>query len=172
MSFQDALQFVLAREGGYVDNPNDPGGATNRGVTQAAYDEYRAAHDLAAQPVSAITDAELTDIYRGDYWSACHCDDIERRAGAPLALVVFDTAVNSGASRAARMLQQLLGVADDGVIGQQTLGALAGRDARQLAEDYLWARLGFDADIARNRPASREFLPGWVHRVVALRKQL
>ena len=171
MSFEAALQFVLRQEGGYVDNPDDPGGATNHGVTQHTYDAYRTAQGQPPNPVSDITDAEVSDIYATDYWSACHCSDIERQANEWLALVVFDTAVNSGVSRAAQLLQGLLGVTADGSIGPRTLGALAGRDARQLAEDYLWARLAFDASIAASRPAARQFLPGWVNRLVALRSR-
>lgn len=169
MSFAEALHFVLQQEGGYVSNPAEPGGATNHGITQQTYDAYRVARGLPSQPVSAITEAEVRDIYRTGYWSACRCDDIEHQAGAPLALVVFDTAVNSGVSRAATMLQELLGVPTDGAVGPITLAALAGRDYSRLVEDYLWRRLAFDASIPRNRPAALQFLPGWVHRILLLR---
>ncbi len=70
------------------------------------------------------------------------------------------------------MLQQLLEVTADGVIGPQTLAALAGRDLKRLAEDYLWARLGFDAGIAQRRLNSRQFLLAWVNRIIALHDQL
>src|SRR3989442_10698751 len=119
MSFADALQFVLQQEGGFVDNPADPGGATNHGITQATYDRYRAAQGLAPQGVAQITDTEVTEIYQTQYWSVCRCDELER-LDVGLGLAVFDTAVNSGVREASRMLQRLLGVRADGVIGPQT----------------------------------------------------
>ncbi len=171
MSFDDALQFVLQQEGGFVNNPNDPGGATNRGITQATYDRYRSAQGVAPLAVSGIADGEVSDIYQTQYWTASRCMDIEQ-LDAGLALVVFDTAVNSGVGEASRILQRLLGVTADGQIGPQTLEALAGRDLKALTEDYLWARLALDAGIVRQRPQSRQFLLGWVSRVLALRERV
>jgi len=171
VSFADALRFVLRQEGGFVDNPDDPGGATNHGITQATYDRYRASQGVAPQAVSQITDAEVAEIYQTQYWSMCRCDVLEGLDGG-LALAVFDTSVNSGVGEASRMLQQLLEVTADGVIGPQTLAALAGRDLKRLAEDYLWARLGFDAGIAQRRLNSRQFLLAWVNRIIALHDQL
>ena len=105
MSFDDALQFVLQQEGGFVNNPNDPGGATNRGVTQGTYDRYRSAQGVAPRAVSGIADGEVSDIYQTQYWTAARCMDIEQ-LDAGLALVVFDTAVNSGVGEASRILQR------------------------------------------------------------------
>jgi lysozyme family protein len=171
MSFEDALQFVLHEEGGFVNNPDDPGGATNHGITQATYDRHRANRGVPSAPVSTITAAEVSEIYRAQYWNACRCADIEP-LDARLALIVFETAVNSGVGQASKILQRLLQVTPDGQIGLQTIAALGGRDLKGLVEDYLWARLALDAGIARRRPKSRQFLLAWVSRVLSLRQSV
>ena len=68
MSFSDSLSMVLQFEGGFVDNPDDPGGATNQGVTQAVYDRFRAEHGLAIQSVRLIQSNEVAAIYQVEYW--------------------------------------------------------------------------------------------------------
>lgn len=93
--FEAALSHVLAYEGGYVDHPSDPGGATNRGVTQGTYDAYRADNGWPKQPVRNISDDEVADIYRTRYWDAIGADELP----PALAFVVFDSAVNHGVSR-------------------------------------------------------------------------
>ena len=121
--------------------------------------------------MATITDAEVSEIYQSQYWNACRCADIEP-LDAGLALIVFDTAVNSGVGEASRILQRLLQVTPDGQIGPQTITALGGRDLKGLVEDYLWARLALDAGIARRRPKSRQFLLAWVSRVISLRESV
>lgn len=102
-NFPRAMEFVKSWEGGYVDNPNDPGGATNKGITLATYTRWRQAH---GQPVPtkddlrAISDDEAYSIYREWYWQESGADKLPW----PLALAHFDTAVNAGPGRAAEML--------------------------------------------------------------------
>ena len=67
-ALDDALKFVLRWEGGFVDHPNDPGGRTNKGVTQKVYDSWRQRQGQPVRDVKAIDDAEVISIYRGDYW--------------------------------------------------------------------------------------------------------
>src|ERR1700744_100157 len=94
--FIDCLTFTLQQEGGYSNNPADHGGATSFGVTQAAYDAYRAAQGLPQPPVQYIALSDATAIYQANYWNAAQCS----RMPAPIDLCVFDTAVNSGIERA------------------------------------------------------------------------
>lgn len=103
MTFEDALAFVLRWEGGYVDHPADPGGATNLGVTQATYDAHRSRAGLPARSVEFISRAEVETIYREAYWLRAGCDTISPPA---LALCVFDAAVNSGVGAALKWLSQ------------------------------------------------------------------
>jgi lysozyme family protein len=118
-NYPTALAAVLRYEGGYSNHPADPGGATMKGVTQATYDAWRSKHGLSHQSVRSISQDEIEQIYRRDYWDRIHGDTLP----SGLDLCVFDFAVNSGPSRAIRALQKVLGVRVDGVIGPQTLAA-------------------------------------------------
>lgn len=97
-AFRAALAFVLSWEGGYVDHPDDPGGATNQGITQATYDAWRASQGLAERSVKALTEDERDTIYWGRYWQGAGCELLD----APEALVAFDAAVHSGVGMALR----------------------------------------------------------------------
>lgn len=170
--FERALPTILRCEGGYVDNPNDPGGATNFGVIQRTYDAWRDAHGLPRRPVREIERDEVRAVYWQRYWLAARCDELP--TGVDLAH--FDAAVNTGTRRAAKLLQRALGVAVDGVIGPVTLAAARSRDPIELVHDMLFRRLRFYADIARRRRSDgrdlKVFLPGWIIRVVHLRSAL
>ena len=99
-----ALPLILTFEGGFSNDPADAGGATNHGVIQAEYDEYRTRKGLQTQTVEAISQNEYTDIYLNDYWLPSKCDQMDDK----LAIVMFDTTVNNGAGRAAKILQRPL----------------------------------------------------------------
>ncbi|ARB06099.1 endolysin [Dinoroseobacter phage vB_DshS-R5C] len=120
-NFNQTTEWLLVHEGGFVNNPRDPGGATNRGVTQAVYDGYRRRKGLPKQTVRNITTQEVYDIYRTQYWDKVWADDLPQG----LDYAVYDFAVNSGPSRAVKFLQRIIGVADDGVMGNVTMGAIA-----------------------------------------------
>lgn len=169
MRFEDALAHVLRYEGGYVDHPQDPGGATNQGVTQATYDAWRRGRGLAARPVRGIERREVEAIYLERYWTPARCDGLPAR----LRLPHFDCAVNCGVVQAAKILQRALGVTADGVIGPVTLRAANGRPSAPLLDDMLWERLRYYREIAvRKRPDGRDlrtFLPGWIGRLLDVR---
>lgn len=120
-AFDLALAHVLRHEGGYVDDPRDPGGRTNRGITQRKLDEVRTAAPALKLPYSVadLTEQQTATIYRREYWSRLACDELP----PAVALCVFDAGVNVGIGRAARWLQQALRVKVDGVIGSQTVAA-------------------------------------------------
>jgi lysozyme family protein len=109
---------VLVHEGGFVCNPNDPGGATCKGVTQAVYDDWRVSHSLSRRPFARLR-AEVEAIYFKLYWNAIHADDLP----SGVDYCAFDFAFNSGPNRAARFLQRTVGVQEDGQIGPATLAA-------------------------------------------------
>ena len=122
--FDQCLDEVLRHEGGYVDHPSDPGGATNMGITRKTLARWRQVSPwwkLDKAAVRGLERAEAARIYRASYWDTS-------RAGllpAGLDLALFDFAVNSGPDRAVRLLQAELGVVADGRIGPLTLGACA-----------------------------------------------
>jgi lysozyme family protein len=162
--FARALARVLVHEGGYVNDPLDPGGATNKGVTYRVYDAYRTRKGLPARDVREIEGREVSEIYRLQYWDAVKGDELP----AGLDYVLFDGAVNSGPSQSIKWLQRALGsVAVDGQIGQATLAAVAehGRPA-ELVEAVCDRRLAF-LQALKTWP---RFGKGWRARVEGVRK--
>jgi len=118
-NYPQALKQVLKYEGGYSDHKNDPGGPTMKGITQAVYDAWQKKNGLPTQSVRNISDAAVAAIYKQQYWDAISGDDLP--SGVDFA--VFDFAVNSGVSRAAKYLQAVVGVTQDGQIGPATIQA-------------------------------------------------
>ena len=130
-TFEPSLDLTLAHEGGYVNHPKDPGGATNKGVIQRTYDAYRRLNGLPTRSVRNITDEEVREIYRKNYWNASGCNVMP--AGVDYA--VFDYAVNSGPGRSIKDLQRSINdfakewpnvgtVNVDGDVGPATLTAV------------------------------------------------
>lgn len=117
--FERALEEVLKDEGGYVNHPKDPGGATNKGVTQRVYDDFRTRNGQPPRSVRSINEAEVAAIYRVSYWNLARCPELP----PGVAYFVFDGAVNSGVKQSVKWLQRALGVVDDGVIGPTTIAA-------------------------------------------------
>lgn len=159
--FDDCLAFVLRHEGGFVDDPDDPGGATNRGITQATYDGWRLRNSLGPESVKFIKADEVAAIYRSDYWNKASCDKLP----APIDLVQFDTAVNQGVDTADRILQAACGVVQDGVVGPVTLQAVNAYNRWVLIGRYANGRISRYVAIAQMRPKSMKFLHGWLRRV-------
>lgn len=164
--FTTALPFVLRMEGGYVNDPVDRGGATNKGITQATYSSWLSTQGRPSRPVREITDEEVEQIYHLCYWLPAKCDALPWPASA----AVFDAAVNHGVSRATRMLQEALLVKVDGIIGPATLAAAEGADPHQLVGELLWVRVDFYYRISRGDQV--KFLRGWLRRLLHLRKEV
>lgn len=140
-NFAACLAHVLASEGGYVDHPEDPGGATNRGITLATYRRYCTGATKA--DLRAISDEMVATIYRNGYWDRLRADDLP----AGLDLVAFDAAVNSGVVRGARWLQSALGATPDGMIGPGTLAIARRASAPEAIRRALQARRSFLASL-------------------------
>jgi lysozyme family protein len=162
--FELCLAHVLRHEGGYVDHPADPGGATNMGITLKTLARWRHVSpwwDLPKTEVKALSHGEAGRIYRALYWNACRADDLP----SGIDLAVFDYAVNSGPDRAIRTLQAALGVAVDGQVGPLTLGAARKADAARIVNAICDRRLGFLRAL-RTFPT---FGRGWISRVGSVR---
>src|SRR5215813_4897295 len=132
--FGICLAFTLREEGGYVDDPADPGGATNMGITLATYREWSNDAALGPTQVQNMTRRTASAIYRSLYWNPLRADALP--IGVDLS--VFDMGVNAGIWSSARVLQRALGFAGeevDGCIGPETLEAAATCDPRSLVND-------------------------------------
>src|SRR5689334_3269447 len=104
-NFTRCMDFVFTREGGYVDDPRDPGGATNLGITIGTLRAWRG-RDVTADDVRRLERREATEIYRKNYWLAAWCEDL----AAGIDLLVFDAAVNMGVERSLNQLREQIGV--------------------------------------------------------------
>lgn len=167
-AFTASLPFVLRWEGGYVNHPNDPGGATNKGVTQRVYDDWRKRQGLAPRDVRQLEEPEMHAIYEAGYWVPPRCDLLQRK----LDLVQFDTAVNMGPGRAVRFLQSALGCGVDGKFGPVTRAAAEACDLGSTIIAYCDRREDYYNGLARKNPKFKVFLKGWMNRLNALRNEV
>ena len=159
-NFAECLAHVLQSEGGYVDDPRDPGGATCKGVSLAVYEQFKGRH-ATKDELRHISDEDLQAIYRQGYWDKVRGDDLPPGVD----LVAFDAAVNSGPRQSAKWLQRALHVADDGVIGPATIKAANGMNRRQVINAACDNRLAF----LRSLPTFGHFGAGWTARVGRIR---
>ena len=167
-AFEASLPFVLRWEGGFVDHPNDPGGRTNKCVTQKVYDAWRKRQGLPVRDVKRLDDTELHRIYESGYWIPPHCDRLARQ----LDLVHFDTAVNMGPGRAVRFLQKAAGCGVDGDFGSQTEKAVQACRPGDLIASYCATREAYYRELVRRNASLGVFLKGWLNRLNALRHEV
>lgn len=133
-AYQMGLTHVLSWEGGEVNDPRDPGGHTNFGITQKALDRARWKYPEAGLPksVSDLEQEHVQFIYRKQYWDVCRCSELP----AAVAVQVFDAAVNQGPEDAALFLQKAAGAKADGKIGPLTIAAANNCDPHKLAREF------------------------------------
>jgi lysozyme family protein len=175
VDYRNAIQKVLEHEGGYVNHPADRGGPTNWGVTQRTYDSYMSSklgrpYKSTIAEIQAMPIATAIDIYKKLYWDVVKGDKIRKYS---VALVIFDQAINRGNSAAIRQVQRVLGVAQDGIMGPQTLDKLNFATSspdleKKFLDSYLQeSKLAYNT-IVKNNPSQVVFLSGWLKRVDSL----
>ncbi len=160
---------LLKHEGGFVDNPNDPGGATNKGITLKTF-EGCAQKYLGIEPtldnLKALTDAQAEIIYKNLYWDRVWGDQFITQE---LANIVFDFFVNAGAN-ATKLLQREVNkmgsdIAVDGGMGNNTMNATNEKDQPELYNNYKQGRIQYYKDLVEKNPKLEVFLKGWLNRV-------
>jgi lysozyme family protein len=162
-NFPAELTDELVYEGGYVDDPRDPGGMTDFGITLATLSAFLGRSATKADLTGMSAETKLT-IYRREYWDAIDGDALP----SGLDLCVFDMAVNGGPARAIKMLQYCVGADEDGVMGPQTLGLVnAATDMMSLMLFYTVQRV----DFYRSLPGYPTFGNGWLARVASVKRQ-
>ena len=154
MNFDKAFELLMVNEvngmpnGGYVNNPDDPGGETKYGISKRAYPDVN---------IAALTEDDAKAIYQRDYWDAHQCDTMPWAVG----WVLFDCAVNHGAHTAIKWLQGALSLPADGVLGSHTLAAVASvSQPVAVARDITIVRDEFVATL----PNYQTFKNGWKKR--------
>lgn len=151
-SYEQALRQVLQYEGGYVNDPVDLGGATNKGIIQRTYDSFRRLWGKVKQSVRNISDEEVARIYREGYWDKCGCDDL----AYPVDIVVFDSAINCGPERA-KLWWNWAKIGDV--------------DSFKQAQLVLNHRRAHYAALIRAKPKQAKFAKGWENRVRDLERK-
>ena len=152
-AFHSAMQWILAAEGGYTNDPADRGGETNLGISKRAHPHV---------DIRTLTITKAAEIYRRDYWDRLRCDEMP----AGLALAVFDAGVNQGPTKAAKLLQLAVRVIPDGIIGPDTLGACHRMIIEASLPEFL-SRRAVDYATAATQSVDH-YLRGWMVRLFRL----
>lgn len=161
--------FVLSFEGGFVNDPDDRGGATNRGVTiatwrQVGYDKDGDG-DIDTDDLRLITEADaVSRVMKPHYWDRWKADFIRSQS---VANIVVDWVWASG-RHGITNVQRLLGVKADGIVGPKTLQALNAQDPRRLFEQIKAERRRFIRGIIAANPRQKKFEAGWLRRLEAI----
>lgn len=162
------VPHILKWEGGWSNDPDDLGGATNKGVTFKTYKSYCR---IVGKPIPSIgdlrrlTDDEFTEILKQMYWDVCKADFIVSQS---VANAVVDWAWNSGNATAIKEVQKVLGVKADGIIGNVTLSAINSASPLPLFGQIQQARKAYIERICNARPANEKFKRGWMNRIQSL----
>lgn len=174
-NFQIALAWLFKTEGGYVNDPDDPGGATRYGISLRYLKTKGKLGDINGDGIIDVDDIEVLDkpqaalFYLTDFWHTCQCDELP----LPLAIIVFDQAVNTGVGTASRCLQAHVHAKVDGVIGPVTLAAVAThfyRNPTWFIASYLGKRATYYHDITLANSSLSKFLKGWFNRLFELQQ--
>lgn len=158
--FLACLAVTLRHEGGFVNDPQDPGGATNLGITIDTLGDWRGKR-ATPEDVRALTLDEAREIYRARYWNRARCDDLP----PGLDLMAFDCTVNPGTSAGPRLLQQAVAVRADGAVGPVTIAAAREADVVEAINRMAALR----AEYYRSRPGFPRFGKGWLRRTEDVR---
>lgn len=161
-TFLRVIPWVFEEEGGYVDHPKDPGGATNLGITHKTLSAWRG-RPVSKQDVRNLTKQEAQNIYKSEYWNQVRGD----RLPSGLDYATLDFGIHSGPSRAVRELQKIVGVTPDGIVGSQTLTAIQKFSVTKLIDLYCDARIRY----LKSLKTFKTFGKGWLARVERVRKR-
>ena len=148
MTFDEAFGKLLLREGGFINDRRDAGGATKFGISARSYPK---------EDIANLTKERAAFLYKRDYWGPCGAESLPD----PVRFQVFDMSVNAGVAAAVRALQSAVGVQVDGVLGAQTLQAVNSMPPARVAARFCAARLR----AYTNDAGWVSFSRGWVNRV-------
>ena len=146
MNFDQAFEIIIGHEGGYVNDPRDPGGETKYGISKRAY---------PSEDIANLTLDRAKFLYKRDYWDAVDAESIPGAAR----LIVFDCSVNCGVTTAKKLLQRAVGTKDDGIIGAKTRAAIS--NTTDIAMKFAGFWLQYYTDL----PGWPTYGKGWTRRV-------
>ncbi len=149
--FKHVVEYILKWEADYSNDPKDPGGETNFGISKRAYPDV---------DIKNLTREGAIEIYRSDYWDACRCEDLP----AEVATMVFDMAVNQGVPYAKTTLQTVLGVKVDGNIGPLTMSVAKASPGIKTMHEI--ADLRAVRYLSMNNATEERYEKGWIKRLI------
>lgn len=171
-NFSTAYLITSKHEGGYVNNPKDPGGETYKGIARnynrhwagwQIIDNIPAAHKRTNAYFDNPQLEELVhQLYKSNYWDKILGDAITNQS---VANVIYDWTVNSGG--AIKQIQKILGVVVDGIFGNQTLAAVNNYDPVQLVKEITESRIDYYRKLVANNSSLDIFFSGWYDRAMA-----
>jgi lysozyme family protein len=169
--FTKAFQLMIAHEGGYVNDPDDPGGETYKGVARKIFSKWNGwtTVDMLKRqpgfPSNLDKDAELqesvSDFYRVTFWDQMKGDQITDQA---VATSIFDFGVNAGMGTSASLAQMVVGAKTDGVIGPKSVTSLNAFNNEHFLAAFTVAKIARYVNIVKKRPTSQKYFYGWVLR--------
>jgi lysozyme family protein len=163
-NFDKCIALVLKSEGGFTDNPKDPGnhlddgrqGCTNLGVTQAAWEAF-VGHKVSTADMKALTPETVGSFYKAKYWMASYANQLP----VGVDYCILDASINMGVGRAVKLLQECLGCVPDGTIGPRTMQLIDGKDPKDVVEAFSQRKISFYESLA----TFATFGKGWLKRV-------
>ncbi len=171
--FNLAFSEMLSHEGGYVNDPDDQGGETYKGIARNSHgtwsgwsliDQFKSKPDF---PHSLDTSSKLQNLveqfYLNNFWLPLNAELIQNQTSADS---VFDFAVNSGLTTATRLVQSIVGTKIDGIIGEITLNKINSMDFGHFQAAFTVAKIEYYMNIIRKRPANKKYLIGWITRAL------
>ena len=159
-NWDKSFDLVIVNEGGYVNLKDDLGGPTNHGCTQAVWESF-VGHPVTVDDMKALTKEDVKPLYKRNYWDAIHGDALP----SGLDYCIFDCAINSGVGRAAKFIQEIVGVFADGAIGNNTVAAINQMNAVTMINEFSDKRQQF-LELLKTFPV---FGKGWTRRVQEVR---
>ena len=155
-NYEACLDLVLKSEGGFVNNPSDPGGMTNLGVTKRVWEEYTG-HEADEKIMRSLTPEKVASLYEQRYWRPTYCEVLPRG----LDLLIFSMGINAGTGRSVKLLQSSIGRVADGVIGPRTMELIKSANVADLINKFSQTRRQYYESL-KTFPI---FGKGWLARV-------
>ncbi len=171
--FEPALEKTLKTEGGYVNDPDDPGGETYKGIARKRNSEWpgwdlidlEKSKDTFPQDLVSNTEIQhlVSELYKTNYWDRVRGDDIKDQE---IAQSIFDFAVNAGTQASSKLAQNAVGAIADGIIGPNTLKKINSDNTRAFLAVFALGKIRRYVNICENRKKSRKYFFGWVKRTL------
>ena len=162
--FRKALEHVLSNEGGYVNDPDDPGGETYKGIARKMNPQWKGWPLIDKRDFTNPLLADLVaSFYRDNYWEPIRGDRITSQL---VAMSIFDFAVNAGVKTSVILAQAVVDVPTDGNFGPATLVAIEGVEEDHFLSDFIITKIARYISICKKRPTSKKYFFGWVCRAL------